>query len=89
MSAVSRAVAVGSLSAFQSVIWTSQMEYLSQKKTRFTHKTIKQIITELLHPYPVATAEALLENIKVPNSSYSVAKLALATDNPLLLCQSS
>jgi hypothetical protein len=45
------------------------------------------MITELLRPYRVATAEALLENIKGPNSSYSAAKPALVTDNPLLLCQ--
>jgi hypothetical protein len=47
------------------------------------HKTIKHDNIELLHPHPVAKADALFGNIKGPNSSYSVAKPALVTDNPL------
>lgn len=38
---------------------------------------------ELLHLHPVAPTDALFGNIKGLNSSYSVAKPALVTDNPL------
>lgn len=38
---------------------------------------------ELLHPHSFATVAALFGNMKGHNSSYSVAKPALVTDNPL------